>query len=215
MALRAIGYDRDFAEVRGGSASRLRIRANSASGWKVVRLDRDARLAQVPAGVELDLGATAKALVADRAAVAVHTALGGGVLVNLGGDLSTAGAPPAGGWTVRVTDDHADGLGAPGQTVTLFGGGLATSSTVARRWSTATGPRHHIVDPRSGDSTSGVWRTASVAAASCLDANIAATAAIVRGEAAPAWLRELGLPSRLVKPGGETVAVSGWPREAG
>lgn len=214
-ALRTIGYDRDFAEVRGGSATCLRVRARAASGWRVVQLDPSARVAQVPAGVELDLGATAKALAADRAAAAVHAALGGGVLVNLGGDLSTAGPPPAGGWTVHVTDDHAAGPAAPGQTITLSGGGLATSSTVARRWSTASGPRHHIVDPRRGDSASGAWRTASVAAASCLDANIAATAAIVRGEAAPAWLGNLALPSRLVRPGGETVTVAGWPRRGG
>jgi thiamine biosynthesis lipoprotein len=46
-----------------------------------------------------------------------------------------------------------------------------------------------------------------------VDANTAATAAIVRGEDAPAWLEELGLPARLVAPGGEVVTVAGWPAE--
>ncbi len=212
-ALRAIGYDRDFDQVRDRATRRLRVRASAAPGWRAMRFDAGERVVQLPAGVELDLGATAKALASDRAARAVHRALGGGVLVNLGGDLAIGGEVPMGGWAVRVTDDHASGVEAPGQTVKLVGGGLATSSTVARRWSTASGPRHHIVDPRSGDSAAGGWRTASVAAASCVDANIAATAAIVRGEAAPDWLSELRLPARLVSSGGEEVHLCGWPEE--
>jgi thiamine biosynthesis lipoprotein len=58
-----------------------------------------------------------------------------------------------------------------------------------------------------------VWRTVSVAAATCVDANIAATAAIVRGEDAPSWLEELRLPARLVSRDGEVVTVAGWPAE--
>jgi thiamine biosynthesis lipoprotein ApbE len=46
---------------------------------------------RVPAGVVLDLGATAKALAADRAALTIEAELGCGVLVNLGGDIRVAG----------------------------------------------------------------------------------------------------------------------------
>jgi thiamine biosynthesis lipoprotein len=56
-----------------------------------------------------------------------------------------------------------------------------------------------------------VWRTASVAAATCVDANAASTAAIVLGEEAPAWLARLGLAARLVRGNGDVVAVAGWP----
>jgi thiamine biosynthesis lipoprotein len=56
-----------------------------------------------------------------------------------------------------------------------------------------------------------VWRTASVCAASCLDANIASTAAIVRGSRAVEWLEGLGLPSRLVGVDGTACHVAGWP----
>lgn len=59
----------------------------------------------------------------------------------------------------------------------------------------------------------GGWRTVSVTAASCLDANIAATAAIVRGPRAPAWLDSLGLPSRLVGEAGSALHVAGWPAQ--
>ena len=53
----------------------------------------------------------------------------------------------------------------------------------------------------------------SVSAASCTDANIASTAAIIRGRAAPAWLTGLGLPARLVDEAGRVRTVGGWPPE--
>jgi thiamine biosynthesis lipoprotein len=72
---------------------------------------------------------------------------------------------------------------------------------------------HHIVDPRTGDIPVGSWRTVSVAAASCVDANTASTAAIVRGRGAPDWLAALGLPSRLVDAAGAVHRVAGWPSD--
>jgi thiamine biosynthesis lipoprotein len=209
-ALRAIGYDRDFAEI-AASKTPVRLRVESVAGWRVVRLDRERRTIRVPDGVELDLGATAKALAADRAAARAHAAAGCGVLVNLGGDVAIAGAPPDGGWTVLVTDDHSNGPEAKGETVRLFDGGLATSSTSVRRWATTGGASHHIVDPTTGLSARETWRTVSVAAGSCVDANVATTTAIVRGEPAPGWLEALGLPGRLVRPAGAVVRVGAWP----
>jgi thiamine biosynthesis lipoprotein len=88
---------------------------------------------RIPAGVRLDLGATAKALAADRAAArALATASAAtGVLVNLGGDIATAGAAPPGGWAVRVADSHSAAPDAPGQELRITSGGLSTSSTGA------------------------------------------------------------------------------------
>jgi thiamine biosynthesis lipoprotein len=70
---------------------------------------------------------------------------------------------------------------------------------------------HHIVDPRTGESAAPVWRTVSVAAGSCLDANTASTAAVVLGELAPGWLAAHSLPARLVRADGIPVTVAGWP----
>jgi thiamine biosynthesis lipoprotein len=53
----------------------------------------------------------------------------------------------------------------------------------------------------------------SVAAASCVDANVAATAAVVLGEDAPAWLEERRLPARAVRRDGSIVVTGGWPEE--
>lgn len=224
--LRRAGYDRDFAALeppRGALTARsgataARARAGRArrppARWREVELDPAARTVRVPAGVELDLGATAKALAADRSARAAHAAAGCGVLVSLGGDVAVAGPAPADGWAIRVTDDHAAGPEALGETVAIRSGGLATSGTTVRRWRARRGAEHHhILDPRTGAPAAVVWRTATVAAASCVDANVASTAAIVRGADAPAWLLHLRLPARLVALDGRVLHVGAWPRE--
>lgn len=208
-AVRVLGYDRDFAAVPPNG--RPLVRVATVPGWRRVRIDRARGLVQVPAGVLLDLGATAKALAADHAAARAAAAAGCGVLVSLGGDLATAGEPPPGGWPVRVADWHAARADADGETVRIHGGALATSSSTVRRWTRGGERLHHIVDPASGRPAASPWRTVSVAAATCVDANVAATAAIIRGEAAPAWLGSLGLPARLVRHDGSVVRVGGWP----
>jgi thiamine biosynthesis lipoprotein len=208
-ALIALGYDRTFSEVRSGPVRSRPLAA--VPGWRTVQVDSDSGRVRVPPGVRLDLGATAKALAADRAAAAALEAAGCGVLVSFGGDLAVAGPVPDDGWRVRVTDDHRAGAQAPGQWITVWAGGLATSSTFVRRWETDAGVAHHLVDPSTGGSVDSVWRTVSVCAASCLDANIASTAAIVRGVQAVPWLEGLGLPSRLVGVDATVCHVAGWP----
>jgi FAD:protein FMN transferase len=209
-ALALSGYDRDFAHVRGSRVRR--VRAGRVAGWGVVELDRVSGTVRVPDGVRLDLGATAKALAADRAARRALTASGAsGVLVNLGGDIAVGGTCPDGGWTVRVADSHLADEHEPGQTVTIASGGLSTSSTTVRRWRRRGGEAHHIVDPRCGTPVRVHWRTVSVAAATCVDANIASTAAIVLGASAMPWLAERGLPARLVSVTGNVGVISGWP----
>jgi len=170
-------------------------------------------MVKVPAGVELDLGATAKALCADRAAARTCVATDTGVLVSLGGDLSTAGMPPDGGWIVQLSDNHADPIESGGPAVSILSGGLATSSTAVRRWTRGKRTYHHLVDPRTGVPADEYWRTVTVAAASCVDANIASTAAVVLGPAALDWLDERSLPSRLVDVHGRVAVAGGWLRD--
>ncbi len=209
-ALIALGYDRDFSEVAAAGSVPARPLA-TVPGWRTVQVDPEAGPIRLARGVTLDLGATAKALAADHGAREAFAAAGCGVLVSFGGDLAILGPPPEGGWRVRVTDDHRADVTAPGQWISLHSGGLATSSVAVRRWRTEAGEAHHLVDPVTGGSVDSVWRTVSVTAASCLDANIASTAAIIRGEAALAWLSSLGLPSRLVGVDGTVSHVAGWP----
>ena len=214
QSLVRLGYDRDFALARRPTDP-LRQPPMPAGGWRRVELDRGHPAVRVPAGILLDLGATAKALAADRAAAAVQAAVGGGVLVNLGGDIRVAGDPPDGGWPVGVADDAdfdtSTASVRPRQVVMVRDGGLATSSPLGRTWRRGDARLHHIVDPVTGRPARSCWRTASVAAASCVGANIASTAAILRGERAIRWLERLGLPARLVRHDGTVVTVAGWP----
>jgi thiamine biosynthesis lipoprotein len=115
---------------------------------------------------------------------------------------------------VRVTHDPAAPADAPGETVLVTTGALATSSTAVRRWQRGAETVHHILDPATGGPAAGPWQTVSVAAATCVDANTAATAAIVRGEGAVAWLEHLGLPARLWRTDGSVERVAGWPEPA-
>jgi FAD:protein FMN transferase len=212
-AMRVLGYDRDFAQV-DKSAGPLRVSVGRVPGWHLIAIDRGRRSVRIPAGVELDLGATAKALCADRAAAAAFSATGSGVLVSLGGDVATAGPAPEGGWTILVTDDHAAPPDAPGQRVAIFSGGLATSGTMARRWARGGRQLHHLVDPATGMPADEVWRTVSVTAGTCVEANTASTASIILGAAAPEWLTDRQLPARLVALDGTVTTVAGWPAPA-
>lgn len=221
-ALELAGYDRDWrllsppdapSWAARGSARPCDVAVRVRTGWQTVAVDRGAASVRLPKGVRLDLGATAKAWAADRAAKTAASTGDCGVLVSLGGDIATCGDAPAGGWRIRVTDDHRSQLDAPGQTISIWSGGLATSSTAVRRWRHEERDMHHIIDPLTGLPARSEWRTASVAAASCADANIAATAAIVRGAPAAAWLAGLGLPARLVDHEDRVLAIGDWPAE--
>jgi len=180
-----------------------------------VQFDASSRTVLAPRGVELDLGATAKALASDLGAIAaLDAAGGGGVLVSLGGDVATAGRSPDVGWPIQVSEDSAAPLDDGEETITIAIGGLATSSTTARRWRRGGDVLHHILDPRTSLPAEPVWRTVSVAAGSCADANAASTAAVIRGRRALAWLTRLGLPSRLVDATGAVFTVAGWPDDS-
>lgn len=207
-AIRALGYDRDFTSIVDGP-----LVPQQVPGWHRVLLDAERGEVLLPHGIELDLGATAKALAADRAARVIAATVDCGVLVSLGGDISVAGEAPAGGWRVALGDDHRTAVADPQAVVTVKHGGLATSSTTQRTWLRDGVPQHHIVDPRTGLAADVVWRTATVAAATCVDANTAATAAIVLGHDAPEWLAARDLPARLVSAAGDVLAVGGWPAD--
>ena len=214
-AMSALGYDRDFALLPdAGPPVRLTVRA--VPGWRQVGFDERSRRLTLPRGVHLDLGATAKAWAADRSAARLAGALDCGVLVGLGGDIAVAGPPPEDGWQIRVQDvtgrpeDLPEG---PAAVVAIREGGLATSSTTARRWRRGGDVLHHILDPRTGLPAPVHWRTVSVAAATCVDANTASTAAIIRGPQALDWLSNLDLPARLVDVAGSVRTVGGWPTE--
>ncbi len=212
QSVRVLGYDDDFAAVaRVGPPI---IRVERAVGWRAVDFDRASGIVSMPDGVRLDLGATAKALASDRAAARAATLIGDGVLVSVGGDVALAGPAPEQGWAIRVAEHHAASDDAPGETISLTQGGVATSTTTVRRWLRGAQWMNHIVDPATGQPASTTWRTVTVAATSCAAANVASTAAIVRGPQAAPWLRSLGVPCRIVALDGTVHHLGPWPRDA-
>ena len=233
-----IGYDRDFGEVRrrghsygpedfedgeeagagwpkGVVAARKADERVPAPGWWTIELDPRSSSIKVPAGALLDLGSTAKAWAADRAAGSLAEMTSAGALVSLGGDVAVAGPVPENGWPVAVAMESSVSRkdASTGPVVSLRHGGLASSSTVVRSWPWWGRRAHHIVDPRTGNVASTHWALVTVAAGSCVDANAASTAAIVWGEDAAARLRQAGLPARLVRHDGLVVVVAGWPHD--
>lgn len=221
LDLKRAGYDRDWSLIaehelaeQHSSLSDVSVvvSARRLGRWERIGLDSALGAVTIPHHISLDLGATAKAWAADRAAQAARRASGCGALVSIGGDLAFAGEAPDEGWLVRVTDDHRASLDTPGQTIRMASGGLATSSTTTRRWRKDGLEMHHIIDPLTGSPADSPWRTVSVAAESCADANIAATATLAKSDAGTEWLRESGLPARLVDHEGSVLTLGEWPQ---
>jgi FAD:protein FMN transferase len=210
-AMKLAGYNTDFLAVPADGIA-LDLVMSRVPGWRAITFDEAARTVRVPSGVEIDLGATAKAMASDLAAQAALERIGGGgVLVSLGGDIAVAGEPPDEGWLIQASEDSGAPIAAGEETISIRSGGMATSSTTVRRWTRGGVVLHHIIDPETGLPSVGPWRTVTVVAANCVDANIASTAAIVMGEAAVGWLGSNKLPARLVDVDGLIHRVSGWP----
>jgi thiamine biosynthesis lipoprotein len=205
-ALVAVGYDRDISLVLAESTDPAGVGVPARAGaWRDIQRD-PAGAVLVPRGSALDLGATCKAWACDLIVAAVAAEFDCTVVLSLGGDIAVAGP---GGWPVAITETIDDPAGA--EIVHLPYGGLATSSTAARRWIRGGVIRHHLIDPRTGEPTSGRWRTVTATGASCLAANTASTAAIVLGERAVGWLSERDIPARLVDTCGRVVRTARWP----
>ena len=211
-AIAALGYDADLDEVVARPAGPPPA-LGSVAGYAHVQLNPADRTVRIPRGVRLDLGSTAKALAADRAAAHIARALGSGVLVSLGGDVAVAGAPPAAGWAVGIARDSSAPVGCVEQVVAISRGGLASSATGVRSWRAGDREVHHILDPSTGDSVAPYWVLVSATGATCVEANIVTTAAVVWGPDALDRLAAFEQSVRLVRSDGEVFSVNGWPVE--
>lgn len=216
-------HDASFTNADGSLAESRRLASaplhSSRHSWQRVSVDEH-NVVLLPNGIDLDLDPITRAWTADRAAQLIAHSLGCGVVVNIGGNIAAAGPPPPSGWPVRIvehngasqnTDQTISSEAMLGPIVTVFSGGLATSGIRDGRPHQRNDLRHHVLDRQPEVPCDGPWRTASAAAASCLDANAASVAAIFKGEAAPAWLLKRHLPVRLVGCDGRVVNLPGWP----
>ena len=201
-SLVSLGYDADLHRLERRAVDVLPPPTPDA--WREVGVTDEAVL--VPEGCDLDLGATAKAWAADLLATSLAEHTGCQVLVSLGGDVRVAGAGEP--WPVRVTERPDAG---PSQVIGLTSGGLATSSTLVRRWHSQHGEMHHVVDPRTGRPVAGTLRTVTALGDTCVGANTATTAALVLGSEAPRWLSDRDVTARLVAVDGTVTRLGAWP----
>jgi thiamine biosynthesis lipoprotein len=211
-AIAALGYDADLDEVHARPSAPPQA-LGAVAGYMHVQLNPRTRTVRIPRGVRLDLGSTAKALAADRAAARIADGIGGGALVSLGGDVAVAGPSPAGGWAVGIARESSTPAGMVDQVVAITHGGLASSATAVRAWKVGDRQVHHIVDPRTGDSVAPYWVLVSATGTSCVEANIVTTASIVWGEQALGRLAGFDQSMRLVRFDGKVFSVNGWPLE--
>jgi FAD:protein FMN transferase len=185
-AIIAAGYDRDFADLPFDGAQ-----VEPAAIHSVASLSLRGRILLRSAPVVLDLNGVVKGRTVDDGL----TLLGEG-WVSAGGDIAT---------NVPLE------VGLPaGGSVQLTGGGLATSSVAHRRWLRGGVVQHHLIDPATGRPAVTPWRDVTVAAGSCLAADVAAKAALLAGATGPQWLDARGLAGRFVAVSGEVTCNDSW-----
>ncbi len=188
-AIEAAGYDRDFALL--ADDDERPVGPAVPGRWRTVRLS--ARLLSRPPGTALDLNGVVKALAVDAALELIA----GDGLVAAGGDVATRGGAV---------------VGLPGgDSLRLLAGGVATSGTTKRRWRRGGETQHHLLDPRTGRPAASRWDEVTVAAGSCVAADVAAKAAFLLSKDGPDWLDERGLPGRFLA-GGEVVPNRAWSK---
>ncbi len=185
-AITAAGYDRDFAGLPlDGDA----VEPVAVQSLESIRLRGRMLLRSAP--TLLDLNGVVKGRTVDDA-----LALVGSGWICAGGDIAT-----------KVPLD----VGLPGGgSVRLTAGGLATSSVARRSWVRGGVVQHHLIDPASGRPAVARWRDVTVAAGSCLAADVAAKAALLQGDAGPAWLDARGLAGRFVGHDGDVICSNAW-----
>ena len=190
VAIEAAGYDRDFGKL---APDDRRPSPTAPGSWRSLRL-AGRLLFRLP-GTKLDLNCVVKGVAVDAAL----DLLDGDGFVAAGGDVAVRGS------TV---------VGLPGgDSVMLRNGGLATSGTTRRRWERGGSPQHHLIDPRTGRPSTSRWAEVTVAAGSCLEADVAAKAAFLLSDDGPGWLDDRGLPGRF-RDGEDVVVNEAWQRAA-
>jgi len=185
-ALEAAGYDRDFDELDEDLHPPDDAEVPS---WRRLRLAGRWLFRTGP--VNLDLNGVVKGATVDDALGVI-----GGGTVSAGGDVATS--RPV---VVELPD---------GETVVLDRGGLATSGTDRRRWRRGGVEQHHLIDPFTARPATSPWRQVTVAAGTCLAADVAAKAALLLGPAGPAWLDRRGLPGRFLTAHGTVEESATW-----
>lgn len=148
----------------------------------------------LPQGMEIDLGGIGKEYAVDRTLLLLQEQADIPLLVNFGGDIASnrcrcdPGSGEQQAWLVGIEKPGSEEKSAAW--VEIRKGGLATSGD-ACRFLLKDGKRYsHVINPLSGWPVDQAPRSVTVAAASCTQAGILATMAMLQGAGAEDFLRE-------------------------
>ena len=206
-AMIAAGYDRTFEALpRVGPADAGRDPATTG-GWRTLRVDVVRGTVTLPAGVGIDVGGIAKGMAVDAAIDLLAAADASPCAVDAGGDLAVRGLPAQRlSWPVSL--ELPDG-GA--RVLEIAAGALATSGIGRRNWVRGAELRHHLIDPRTGRPAGGDGWSATVAAPTVAQAEVAAKVVFMLGPAAGArFLLERGLTGLYVRRDGRQLELGTW-----
>jgi thiamine biosynthesis lipoprotein len=201
-----IGYDRSFDKLPA-LISASEHAPQSGGGWREIRLDHRRRRVTLPASIGVEVGGIAKGMAVDAALAQLRLLGIQTALVNAGGDLAVMGLPAEyEHWPLSIAGKDVSWV------IPFQYGALATSGIDRRHWQQGTQARHHIIDPRSGESAqSGLW-SVTVAAESCQRAEVAAKTAFLLGaEQGRTFLNDHGLAGVLVRIDGSWLSAGSWP----
>lgn len=201
-----LGYDRTFEEVPAISPV-FASPARPGGGWLYIQMNREKRQITLPESIGIDLGGIAKGMAVDAAMDVLRELDIDVALVNAGGDLAVMGTLPDGDcWPLAVQGKDTY------QVIPFLYGALATSGKAHRRWQQGKQERHHIIDPRSGESAqSGLW-SVTVAAGRCEQAEVAAKVAFMLGEEqGKEFLVSHGLAGFIAREDGSWTTAGSWP----
>ncbi len=206
-SLEVLGYDRDYDSL--GVLDDTPVDLSPAPGFASLHFDDVSQRVSKTTDWRIDLGASAKALVADL--VVEDVGATGGVVVEIGGDVRARGRDDANPWIIGVAETLTITGNEP--RLTLMDGAMATSSNSVRTWRRGDEVVGHIIDPRTGRSVATPYVAATVIDADCVAANAFATAALIWGEDAGWHIAQAGRSARLVRHDGSVEFVGAWPRE--
>jgi thiamine biosynthesis lipoprotein len=206
-AVEAAGYTGSFETLPAHSSGPASASVPGCDGIEI-----RAGQVRLPPGVRLDLGGIGKGYAADLLAAELMAEGASGASVNLGGDVRVTGSPPAGdAWVVAIADETWPELDLAW--LGLAEGAVATSTRLRRRWQRNGREAHHLIDPRTGTSSTGTVASVSVVAAQAHWAEVLAKAALIAGLAAGATLlTKHGVAGLMVTEDGAEHPAGTWER---
>jgi thiamine biosynthesis lipoprotein len=172
------GYDQNFDTLpRYQSQQGLQV-LSAVNPLSVVTWDEKSQTICLPYGVRLDFGGIAKGWAAHQTAERLKEY--GSAVMNAAGDVAINGALASGEpWTIGVRNPFEQGVDF--ETLKLNRCGVATSGRDRRHWNQNGLPRHHIIDPNTGQPAETNVMTATIVAPTVMEAEAAAKAVLILG----------------------------------